>query len=356
MAVYKVIKTQLGCVELGMHCGKIVWCGFGCASWAKKGIQTCPEDGKNAVRAQNCRVVCPSGCMWAQKGIQTCPGDVKSAGWAQNGTQMCPSGCMWAQKGTQMCPEDGKSAGWAQNCRVVCPSGCMWAQKGIQTCPGDVKSAGWAQKGTQMCPSGGMWAQNGTQMCPEDGESAGWAQNCRVVCPSGGMWAQNGIQTCPEDVKSAGWAQNGTQTCPAAADWIPEYSLEELLRGRGSIFRWEDLQLRGTPLQLRVWWELFNLLPDELITYSELAVRCGYPRAVRAVATAVGRNPVSLIIPCHRVVRKGVAWNACGAGDGSFVRCGVKEKGKGCGTRWEIGNYRWGTELKKRILEWEGII
>ena len=44
MTVYKVIKTQLGCVELGMHCGKIVWCGFGCASWAQKDTQMCPEE------------------------------------------------------------------------------------------------------------------------------------------------------------------------------------------------------------------------------------------------------------------------------------------------------------------------
>ena len=179
MAVYKVIKTQLGCVELGMHCGKIVWCGFGCTSRA---------------------------------------------------------------------------------------------------------------------------------------------QNCRVVCPSRGLWAQKDTQTCPEEERG-----------------VPEYSLDDLLRGRGSIFRWEDLQLQGTPLQLRVWQELFNLLPDELITYSELANRCGYPRAVRAVATAVGKNPVSLIIPCHRVVRKGCLGNARGE-------------------RWDMGNYRWGKELKIKILEWEGII
>lgn len=196
MAVYKVIKTQLGCVELGMHCGKIVWCGFGCASWA----------------------------------------------------------------------------------------------------------------------------QNATQTCPEEGKSASWAQNCHVACPLGGSWAQNATQMCPEEERG-----------------VPEYSLDDLLRGRGSIFRWEDLQLQGTPLQLRVWQELFNLLPDELITYSELANRCGYPRAVRAVATAVGKNPVSLIIPCHRVVRKGCLGNARGE-------------------RWDMGNYRWGKELKIKILEWEGII
>ncbi len=118
-----------------------------------------------------------------------------------------------------------------------------------------------------------------------------------------------------------------------------EYSLDDLLRGRGNIFKWEDLKLQGTFLQMRVWRELFNILPDELVTYSELAARCGHPRAVRAVATAVGKNPISLIIPCHRVVRK--------AGSGRNTT-GV--------AAWELGNYRWGSELKKRILEWEGII
>ncbi|MBQ6573895.1 MAG: methylated-DNA--[Bacteroidales bacterium] len=145
--------------------------------------------------------------------------------------------------------------------------------------------------------------------------------------------------------------------CPEEERGVPEYSLDDLLRGRGSIFRWEDLQLQGTPLQLRVWQELFNLLPDELITYSELASRCGYPRAVRAVATAVGKNPVSLIIPCHRVVRKS------GNQAGGHKPGNQAEKRKSCSRRsaisaeaWELGNYRWGSELKKRILEWEGII
>lgn len=136
-----------------------------------------------------------------------------------------------------------------------------------------------------------------------------------------------------------------------------EYSLDDLLRGRGNIFKWEDLKLQGTFLQMRVWRELFNILPDELVTYSELAARCGHPRAVRAVATAVGKNPVSLIIPCHRVVRKS------GNQAGGHKSGNQAEKRKSCSRKsaisaeaWELGNYRWGSELKKRILEWEGII
>ena len=160
--------------------------------------------------------------------------------------------------------------------------------------------------------------------------------------------AQKGIQMCPEEEKSASREQKCRLVCPEPEERMPEYSLDDLLRGRGSIFRWEDLQLQGTPLQMRVWRELFNLLPDELVTYSELASRCGYPRAVRAVATAVGKNPVSLIIPCHRVVRK--------SGNQAEKRKSCSRKSAISAEAWELGNYRWGSELKKRILEWEGII
>lgn len=120
------------------------------------------------------------------------------------------------------------------------------------------------------------------------------------------------------------------------------YSLQELLCGRGSIFRWKDMLLKGTPLQLAVWREIYNLLPEELISYSALAARCGYPQAVRAVATAVGKNPISLIIPCHRVLRQ-EAFPKDYATLGSI--------------RIErLGNYEWGKELKRKILEWEGLI
>lgn len=294
-----MIKTPLGSVELGMQYGKIVWCGFA------------------------------------------------SVG---SGSSVAPRtpGTLWAQKDTQMCPEEGESAAREQKCRLVCPSGAEWAQNATQMFPEEEKSA----TGEQI----------GIKMFPKEGKSASREQNCRLVCPG----------------KEEG---------------IPEYSLDDLLGGRGSIFRWEDLQLQGTPLQLRVWRELFNLLPDELITYSELANRCGYPRAVRAVATAVGKNPVSLIIPCHRVVRKsGNRGDVMKSGNHEDVRKSgnyavvrktggpgvVRKSGNQAGGHkagnqaemrksgscksaisaetWELGNYRWGSELKKRILEWEGII
>lgn len=62
------------------------------------------------------------------------------------------------------------------------------------------------------------------------------------------------------------------------------------------------LAFAGTAFQQRVWQALLGVGYGERIAYSELARRIGSPRAVRAVGAAVGRNPVSVIVPCHRIV------------------------------------------------------
>lgn len=62
------------------------------------------------------------------------------------------------------------------------------------------------------------------------------------------------------------------------------------------------LAARGTPFQERVWYELRGIRWGETISYGELARRIGHPRAVRAVAGANARNPISIIVPCHRVI------------------------------------------------------
>lgn len=62
------------------------------------------------------------------------------------------------------------------------------------------------------------------------------------------------------------------------------------------------LDLRGTQFQIEVWQALQTILSGERVTYRELAVRLGRPEAVRAVASAIARNPVSILLPCHRVV------------------------------------------------------
>jgi len=62
------------------------------------------------------------------------------------------------------------------------------------------------------------------------------------------------------------------------------------------------LALHGTPFQRNVWRALCDVGFGRTISYSELARRVGAPSAVRAVASAVGRNPVSVIVPCHRII------------------------------------------------------
>lgn len=62
------------------------------------------------------------------------------------------------------------------------------------------------------------------------------------------------------------------------------------------------LDLGGTPFQQQVWQALLQIAPGRTRSYAELARQIGRPRAVRAVGAAVGRNPVSLIVPCHRIL------------------------------------------------------
>jgi AraC family transcriptional regulator of adaptative response/methylated-DNA-[protein]-cysteine methyltransferase len=85
------------------------------------------------------------------------------------------------------------------------------------------------------------------------------------------------------------------------------------------------LDVRATAFQRRVWETLQEIPPGETRTYSDLARAIGRPKAVRAVARACATNPVSIVIPCHRVVRK----------DG------------------DLGSYRWGVARKQALLEKE---
>ena len=85
------------------------------------------------------------------------------------------------------------------------------------------------------------------------------------------------------------------------------------------------LHLKGTPFQIKVWETLLRVPMGDLTTYSELAGAVDHPRAVRAVGTAVGHNPVAFLIPCHRVIRS----------DG------------------QIGEYHWGNTRKNALIGWE---
>jgi len=83
--------------------------------------------------------------------------------------------------------------------------------------------------------------------------------------------------------------------------------------------------LRGSPFQLRVWEALLNLPAGTHCTYGQLAAFSGNAGASRATGSAIGRNPVSWLIPCHRVI------NSLGT----------------------IGGYRWGTGIKQAMIGYE---
>lgn len=85
------------------------------------------------------------------------------------------------------------------------------------------------------------------------------------------------------------------------------------------------LDLRGTNFQIQVWEALLRIPTGGLTTYQNIASAIGSPNVTRAVGTAVGKNPVPLLIPCHRVIR----------------------------STGEFGQYAFGSERKKAILGWE---
>lgn len=85
------------------------------------------------------------------------------------------------------------------------------------------------------------------------------------------------------------------------------------------------LHLIGAPFQIKVWEALMRIPTGHVTTYSDIAASIGKPRAVRAVGTAVGRNPISWLIPCHRALRKSGG----------------------------LGGYHWGLPVKRAMLAWE---
>ena len=105
-----------------------------------------------------------------------------------------------------------------------------------------------------------------------------------------------------------------------------ENSLAELFdeQDHGKLKVW----LRGSPFQLRIWEALLNIPPGTHCTYGQVASFAGNGRASRATGSAIGRNPVSWLIPCHRVI------NSLGT----------------------LGGYRWGTNTKQAIIGYEAAI
>jgi methylated-DNA-[protein]-cysteine S-methyltransferase len=89
--------------------------------------------------------------------------------------------------------------------------------------------------------------------------------------------------------------------------------LDEYFAARRTAFDL-PLDLAGTPFQRRVWAALREIPYGRTVTYTELALTVGRPDVVRAVAAAVGRTPVPIVVPCHRVLGAGGALTGYGGG------------------------------------------
>jgi methylated-DNA-[protein]-cysteine S-methyltransferase len=89
--------------------------------------------------------------------------------------------------------------------------------------------------------------------------------------------------------------------------------LDDYFKGDRTIFDLE-MMIQGTAFQKKVWQELVKIPYGETISYGELARRIGNPKASRAVGMANGKNPICIIIPCHRVIGKNGSLTGFGGG------------------------------------------
>ena len=86
-----------------------------------------------------------------------------------------------------------------------------------------------------------------------------------------------------------------------------------------------NLHIIGSPFQIKVWRALLQIKAGQVVTYSDVATEIDQPSSVRAVGTAIGRNPISFLIPCHRVIQKSGG----------------------------LGGYPWGLSIKEYLLAYE---
>ena len=105
--------------------------------------------------------------------------------------------------------------------------------------------------------------------------------------------------------------------------------LDEYFAGRRKQFDLPlDLEVKGTPFQREVWLELLNIDFGSTSTYGRHAGLLAKPRAMRAVGAAIGKNPISIVVPCHRVL----------------------------GSNGALTGYDGGLDRKKYLLELEGVL
>lgn len=137
-----------------------------------------------------------------------------------------------------------------------------------------------------------------------------------------GFAAEMGAVSAIEDLKSRWPGATYTENPKLLRPWV----LNAFGTNDGALEK-TPLYLIGAPFQIKVWEALLSIPLGHVTTYSEIAGAVGAPRAARAVGTAVGRNPISYLIPCHRALRKS----------------------------GELGGYHWGLPMKRAMLAYETV-
>lgn len=103
-----------------------------------------------------------------------------------------------------------------------------------------------------------------------------WEEKCRLAYPGAEIMRQKGPHTT------------------AVAQYVQRWKIpDQAIR----------LDLTGTPFQIQVWKALLSIPSAQHLSYQDIATRIGRPRASRAVGTAIGKNPIAYLIPCHRVIK-----------------------------------------------------
>lgn len=152
------------------------------------------------------------------------------------------------------------------------------------------------------------------------------AQSCKGICWLGfmvgkedGAYKGDGFTRMTEFFPNSELVRDDAQTESIVHDIMQAWDKDTLAD--------IDLDLRGTEFQRDVWQALLHIPKGQVISYGDVANDIGRPKASRAVGSAVGENPVSLVVPCHRVVQSSGG----------------------------LGNYGWGVQLKEKILHLEGV-
>jgi len=117
--------------------------------------------------------------------------------------------------------------------------------------------------------------------------------------------------TFPPTKPKATW----TESAPAIREYVHE--LDEYFAGERRQFTF-PLDLRGTEFQLKCWRALLEIPYGETCSYADIARAVGQPRGFRAVGLANNRNPIAIVVPCHRVIASD--GTLCGYGGGLDIK------------------------------------